>query len=84
MKNMSDERITDIVIGEAVMQLVNTGADISWSAVTLTLQRQLKMEQDSERAEAMYRAIARMQEELRAHLVSERSLSYPPAERRLH
>lgn len=66
------------------MQLINTGADISWSAVTLTLQRQLKMEQDSERVEAMHRAITKLQDELLAHLVSEPSLDYPPVERRLH
>lgn len=66
------------------MQLVSMGADISWSAVTRRIQHQLETEQDSERAEAMQRAIIKMRNELRAHRIPEQLLSYPPAERLLH
>lgn len=85
MGNNSNERMTNIVIGEAVMQLVSAGADISWRAVTEALQRQLKMEQDGERLMAMRHAISKVYDELRAHYASHGSLTdRPAAERRLH
>jgi len=85
MENNSNEKMTNIVIGEAVMQLVSAGADISWRAVTETLQLQLKMEQDSERLMAMRHAINQVHDELRAHYGTHGSLSgRPSAERLLH
>jgi probable RcsB/C two-component-system connector len=70
MKNNADERMTDIVIGEAIMQLVNAGEEISWRAVTEALQHQMQDEQDSERVTAMRGAIAKVTRELRSRAVS--------------
>ncbi|WP_311790141.1 MULTISPECIES: hypothetical protein [Pantoea] len=85
MGNHSQDKMTNIVIGEAVMQLVSAGADISWRTVTETLQRQLKTEQDSERLMAMRHAINKVHDELRAHYGSHESLTgRPAAERLLH
>lgn len=84
MKNPSDERITDTVIGEAVMQLLDTGAEISWSTLTQTLQYQLKQEQDSERVIALSHAITDIQDQLRACFFSDQPLDYPSAQRQLH
>lgn len=85
MENHSPDKMTNIVIGEAVMQLVSAGAEISWRAVTETLQRQLKTEQGSERLMAMRHAINQVHDELRAHYGSHESLSgHPAAERLLH
>lgn len=67
MENYPNEKMTNIVIGEAVMLLVSAGVDISWRTVTETLQLQLKMEQDSERLMAMRHAINQVHNELRAH-----------------
>ncbi|MDU5473413.1 hypothetical protein [Pantoea sp. UBA5035] len=85
MENNSNEKMTNIVIGEAVMQLVSAGADISWRAVTETLQLHLKMEQDSERLMAMRHALNQVHDELRAHYGTHGSLTgLPSAERFLH
>lgn len=85
MENNSNEKMTNIVIGEAVMQLVSSGADISWRAVTETLQLHLKMEQDSERLMAMRHALNQVHDELRAHYGTHGSQTgLPSAERFLH
>lgn len=85
MENNSNEKMTNIVIGEAVMRLVSAGADISWHAVTETLQLQLKMEQDSERLMAIRHAINQVHYWLRAHYGTHGSLTgRPSAEKLLH
>lgn len=66
MKITVDERMTDIVIGEAIMQLVDAGEEISWRSLTETLQHQIKVEQDSERLMAMRTAIDKVYSELRS------------------
>lgn len=85
MNNNSNERMINIVIGEAVMQLVDEGADISWRAVTETLRCQLNLEQDSERLMVLRHAITQVQDELRSHSTSHNLFAdRPAAERILH
>lgn len=85
MENNSNEKMTSIVIGEAVMQLAMAGADISWGTVTEMLQRQLKMEQDSDRLTAMRQAINQVYDQLRTQYGTYGALTgLPAAERFLH
>ncbi|RPD99741.1 hypothetical protein BBB56_12900 [Candidatus Pantoea deserta] len=84
MNKHSDQRITDIVIGEAVMALLDDGAEISWSALTHTLQQQLEQEHDSQRIIAIRSALTEIQDELRACLFSHLALHRPSAHKQLH
>jgi len=85
MENNANEKMTNIVIGEAVMHLVSAGADISWRAVTETLLRQLKTEQDSERLKAMRDAINQVYHELHTPYATYEALTgQPMAQRLLH
>ncbi|WP_394546625.1 hypothetical protein [Pantoea ananatis] len=50
-----DEKMTDIIIGEMVTQLLNEDASISWSILLERLQQFLDMERDETRLRAALR-----------------------------
>ena len=66
MNNVFDEKMTDIIIGEMVTQLLNEDAAISWRLLLERLQQLLDTEQDEVRIRAALRAI----EEIRAEMLS--------------
>ncbi|MBC0856182.1 hypothetical protein [Pantoea stewartii] len=66
MNNVFDEKMTDIIIGEMVTQLLNEDAAISWRLLLERLQQLLDTESDEVRIRAVLRAI----EEIRAEMIS--------------
>ncbi|MFB4358002.1 hypothetical protein RBJ15_16750 [Pantoea sp. BS_4] len=66
MNNVFDEKMTDIIIGEMVTQLLNEDAAISWRLLLERLQQLLDTESDEVRIRAALRAI----EEIRAEMIS--------------
>lgn len=65
MNNVFDEKMTDIIIGEMVTQLLNEDAAISWSILLERLQQFLDIERDETRLRAALRAM----DEIRAEML---------------
>lgn len=67
MNNVFDEKMTDIIIGEMVTQLLNEDASISWSILLERLQQFLDMERDETRLRAALRAMEEIRAEMLLH-----------------
>ncbi|MGG6124447.1 hypothetical protein [Pantoea allii] len=67
MNNVFDEKMTDIIIGEMVTQLLNEDAAISWSILLERLQQFLDTEQDEVRLRAALRAMEEIRVEMFSH-----------------
>ncbi|RPD94641.1 hypothetical protein BBB56_20255 [Candidatus Pantoea deserta] len=64
MYKSNDERLTDILIGEATMELILSGQAVSSRALKEILQRMAEQEQDEERHQALMRALNEVQQNL--------------------
>ena len=68
MNNVFDEKMTDIIIGEMVTQLLNEDAAISWRILLERLQQFLDTEQDEVRLRAALRAMEEIRVEVLSHV----------------
>lgn len=89
MKNSHDEKMTEVIIGEAVSELLSAGMDISWAALLNKLRAALNGETDEDRLRAVVRAIDEVRREMQissgGHKRSYDSTSDPLASRgKLH
>lgn len=64
MKNDFDEKMTEIIIGEAVTALLDASAAVSWSALLVKLHSALDAETDEHRIRAGLRAIEEVRKEM--------------------
>ena len=64
MKNDFEEKMADIMIGEAVTALLNEDAAISWAALTDRLRSAIENETDEDRVRAGLRAIEEVRQEM--------------------
>lgn len=66
MFKSNDERVTDILIGEAMLDLLQSGKAVSSRALLESLQRMAENEEDDERRQGFARAIAEVKQNLAA------------------
>jgi hypothetical protein len=66
MKNTPDDDMTEILIGEAVTELLETRAAISWNALLQKLQSAMNNETSEVRIRAMQRAIDEVRQEMQS------------------
>jgi len=64
MKNELEEKLTEILIGEAVTELLDANAAISWTALLDSLRASLDKETDEYRIRAGLRAIDEVRREM--------------------
>jgi probable RcsB/C two-component-system connector len=64
MKNNFDDKMADIIIGEAVTALLNEDVAISWAALTDRLRSAIENETDEDRIRAGLRAIEEVRREM--------------------
>ena len=64
MKNNFDDKMADIIIGEAVTALLNEDVAISWTALTDRLRSAIENETDEDRIRAGLRAIEEVRREM--------------------
>lgn len=64
MSSFSDDKMTELIIGEAVTELLNDNATINWSSLLDKLHRIVASETNDERAKAALRAIGEVREEM--------------------
>ncbi|ADU72145.1 hypothetical protein [Pantoea sp. At-9b] len=67
MKNSHDEKMTEVIIGEAVSELLSVGLDISWVALLDKLRTALNGETDEDRIRAVLRAIDEVRREMQVN-----------------
>lgn len=67
MKNSHDEKMTEVIIGEAVSELLSAGLDISWVALLDRLRAALNGENDEDRLRAVVRAIDEVRREMQVN-----------------
>ncbi|KHJ69724.1 hypothetical protein QU24_02360 [Pantoea rodasii] len=65
MKNDFEEKMADIMIGEAVTALLDDDVTISWAALTDRLRAAIENETDEDRIRAGLRAIEEVRREMR-------------------
>ncbi|PJZ04125.1 hypothetical protein PRCB_17775 [Pantoea rodasii] len=65
MKNIFDDKMADIMIGEAVTALLDEDVTISWAALTDRLRANIRGETDEERVRAGQRAIEEVGREMK-------------------
>ena len=64
MKNNFDDKMADIIIGEAVTALLDEDVAISWAALTERLRSAIENETDEDRIRAGLRAIEEVRREM--------------------
>ncbi|MEZ3498429.1 hypothetical protein [Pantoea sp. KPR_PJ] len=64
MYKSNDERLTDILIGEATLELLLSGKAVSSRALKEILQRMAEKEEDDDRYQALMRALNEVQQNL--------------------
>lgn len=64
MYKSNDERLTDILIGEAILSLLQSGKAVSSRALMDALQRMAEQEEDEDRQQGLLRAINEVQQNL--------------------
>lgn len=64
MKNTPEDDMTEILIGEAVTELLETRAAISWNALLQKLQSAMSKETSEVRSQAIQRAINEVRQEM--------------------
>lgn len=64
MYRSNDERLTDLLIGEATLELLLSGKAVSSRALKEILQRMADEEEDEDRQQALARAIDEVQQNL--------------------
>lgn len=64
MYKSNKERLTDILIGEAMLELLQSGKAVSSRALLETLQRMAEQEDDEDRQQGLIRAINEVQQNL--------------------
>ncbi|MDR6352546.1 hypothetical protein [Pantoea sp. SORGH_AS_0659] len=66
MKNTFDDKMTEIMIGEAVTALLDEDEAISWTALTQRLMAAIEGETDEDRIRAGMRAVEEVRREMNA------------------
>lgn len=66
MKNTPEDDMTEILIGEAVTELLETRAAISWHALLQKLQSAMNKETSEVRSQAIQRAIDEVRQEMQS------------------
>lgn len=66
MKNTFDDKMTEIMIGEAVTALLDEDEAISWTALTRRLMAAIEGETDEDRIRAGMRAVEEVRREMNA------------------
>jgi len=85
MSSFSDEKMTELIIGEAVTELLNDNAAITWSALLDKLHAIAASERDEERAKAALMAIGEVRAEMgNSKTESDNPLSGIPARHQMH
>lgn len=64
MQNSADDKLTEIIIGEAVKELLNSNAAVSWRALLDKLHCTLDAETDENRIRACLMAIDEVRNEI--------------------
>ncbi|KTR91777.1 hypothetical protein [Pantoea dispersa] len=75
MKNNFDDKMADIIIGEAVTALLDDNVAISWAALNDRLQAMLDCETDSDRIRAVLRVIEDVRREMEMSAVKKEAFT---------
>jgi|GEM_PF-474687 len=75
MKNNFDDKMADIIIGEAVTALLDDNVAISWAALNDRLQAMLDRETDSDRIRAVLRVIEDVRREMEMSAVKKEAFT---------
>lgn len=75
MKNNFDDKMADIIIGEAVTALLDDNVAISWAALNDRLQAMLDRETDSDRIRAVLRVIKDVRREMEMSAVKKEAFT---------
>lgn len=75
MKSNFDDKMADIIIGEAVTALLDDNVAISWAALNDRLQAMLDRETDSDRIRAVLRVIEDVRREMEMSAVKKEAFT---------